>query len=96
MQQQDLYARLELIQPSDLERSTPNSPNRLSGAQSRLSAWGRTLLKYFLGSKEPQIATKRDLDGHVYYVVFDPVDRRRYMFGSEHEVRVWLEGRYYQ
>jgi len=88
----DLYARLELLnseyaQPT--ERVSAESP-------SRWQRWGQALFRYFLGAKEPRIVTKIDRDGHLFYEVYDPIDRRHHTFGSEHDVRVWLEERYYQ
>jgi hypothetical protein len=92
---QDLYARLEGLTPSDLNRSAP-APTVWTLTQRRIIRWSQALVKSFLGSREPQITRKVDLDGHGYYVVFDPVDQRRYTFGSEQEVRIWLDQRYYQ
>jgi|GEM_PF-1014197 len=89
---EDLYARLELInsEPAQLTaRVAVESP-------SRWQRWGHALFRYFLGSKEPRIVTKTDREGNSCYEVYDPIDRRHYTFGSEHDVRVWLEERYYQ
>ena len=100
MHQQDLYARLELLTPSDVERQATIQPVTTQPQRDaitvRFGRWGKALLTYFLGSREPQILTKRDHDGHIYYVVFDPIDQRRHTFSSEHDVRTWLDKRYYQ
>ncbi|HEY9889617.1 MAG TPA: hypothetical protein V6D02_14525 [Candidatus Obscuribacterales bacterium] len=94
VQQSELYARLELITldqnvTEDIAPRSPQSP-------SRLRRWGQALLAYWVGDRatEPKIWTKRDLDGHDYYVVYDPFDQRRRTFGSAESVRIWLEERY--
>lgn len=94
VQQPDLYARLELITP-ELEPAHP-VPSRPSARSGRWSQWGHALLKYFVGSKEPQISTHYDDAGNPFYVVYDPVAHQRYTFDTEQAVRTWLDGRYYQ
>lgn len=96
VQQQDLYARLELITPELEAQRAINADSLKPKITDRLGQWGNTLLKYFTGSREPRISSHRGADGNVYYEVYDPIDRQRHTFSSEHEVRVWLEGRYYQ
>lgn len=98
MQPQDLYARLELITPElkQANIAAQRQAARQRGLKFRLQQFGQALLKSFLGSREPQIATKYDREGRAYYVVYDPVDRQHYTFHSEQEVRIWLDGRYYQ
>lgn len=98
VQNQDLYARLELITPetepftaTQLAKAQPRS--RL---QSRLGQVAVTLLKFFVGSREPQIVTKHDRDGNAHYSVYDPIDRSHQTFHSEEAVRAWLDGRYYR
>ena len=92
VQSKDLYARLELITPDPAQSTAAKT----AAPPARWQRWGRALFRYFLGSREPHIVTKRDRDGNPYYDVYDPIDRRHHTFGSEHEVRVWLEERYYQ
>ena len=97
MQSDNLYARLELLDPEQLtgERSVTSGAST-TGQASRWQRWGQTLLNFFAGSLEPRITTRQDRQGAVYYEVYDPIDRRRYTFVSERDVRVWLEERYYQ
>lgn len=92
MQNQDLYARLELI-PS---RSEGPATQQGTAISERLRQWANAVLTYFVGSKEPRITTKTDHEGQLFYEVYDPVDQRHHRFGSEAEVRGWLDERYYQ
>lgn len=44
---------------------------------------------------EPKIQSKQDFRGNSYFEVYDPVSRKSFTCGSEQEVRIWLEKRYY-
>ncbi|WP_204137453.1 hypothetical protein [Halomicronema sp. CCY15110] len=98
MQPEHVYARLEQLQP---EPRLDGSSHQDLGAPKATSAprwqrWGQSLWRYFVGSTAPRIQRRHDRAGRLYYRVYDPVDQRHYTFDSEPEVRVWLEGRYYQ
>ncbi|MCM1983892.1 hypothetical protein [Lyngbya confervoides] len=43
---------------------------------------------------DPQIKKRQDRHGNTYYQVYDPQSRRSTSFGSEAEVRYWIEQRY--
>jgi hypothetical protein len=45
-------------------------------------------------SSEPKVWERQDRQGNVYYQVYDPLSRRSATFGSETEIRYWLEQRY--
>ena len=47
-------------------------------------------------SSEPQVEQKRDRYGNKYWHVNDLQNHRSYTFGSEQDVRVWLENRHYR
>jgi hypothetical protein len=44
---------------------------------------------------EPQIKQKRDRFGDCYWQVYDYTTNKFYEFGSEQDVRVWIENRHY-
>ena len=44
---------------------------------------------------EPQIEQKCDRYGNKYWQAYDLHTNKSYSFGSEHEVRVWIENRYH-
>ncbi len=52
------------------------------------------LLTFLSGRREPRIWRNRDRSGNWYFRVSDPVTGASSVFGSEQEVRVWLEQRY--
>ena len=94
----DLYAQLEFM-PADLEASKTADVSKLARiwrqAVTGLGQIGHSLLNYFCGSMEPRILTKRDRQGDVYFVAYDPVSNQRCTFNSEGALRSWLDQRYY-
>ncbi|MBD3883749.1 hypothetical protein IFO70_18460 [Phormidium tenue FACHB-886] len=62
---------------------------------SRLRHFWERLLTLLSGRTEPQIWRKRDRAGNWYFQVFDPATGELSMLGSEQEVRIWIEQRYY-
>ena len=44
---------------------------------------------------EPQIEQKRDRHGNQYWQAYDFDTNKSYTFGSERDVRIWLENRYH-
>lgn len=57
-----------------------------------LKVFGRHLI---LARTEPQIKQKCDRGGNCYWQIYDPVSGFNSCFGSEQEVREWLERRYH-
>ncbi|MEM8830733.1 MAG: hypothetical protein AAGE96_15435 [Cyanobacteria bacterium P01_G01_bin.19] len=44
---------------------------------------------------EPKIEQKRDRFGNLYWLVQDARSRKSHTFGSEQDVRAWIENRYH-
>ncbi len=44
---------------------------------------------------EPKVWQKCDRKGNTYWLIFNPITGLYISFGSEQEVRIWLEERYY-
>jgi hypothetical protein len=82
-----------------IERSETRALQQRSGRVQRfkipilalLQALGYLLCK----GSEPQIQQRRDRAGKCYFKVYDPISHQSAIFDSEHEVRIWLEERYY-
>lgn len=53
---------------------------------------GQSLVK---GNTEPQIKYKRDRYGNLYWQVYDVTTNQSYAFGSEQDVRAWIEERHH-
>lgn len=99
MRQQDLYARLELIAP----QVPPNKPSRFGPVgrswgllKARMAGVGHGLLHYFCGSMEPRILVRQNGHGISHYRIYDPFTQQHHTFGSETELRAWLDRRYNQ
>jgi len=105
MKPNSLYAQLELItEPidrqstvsSDRAHSTDYSLGRAwARAKAHLRPLGSALLNYFCGSTDLRVTVRRDRQGHHQFVAYDPVSQQRHSFSSEHELRVWVDQRYY-
>lgn len=48
-----------------------------------------------LQKHEPQIKHKRDRYGNFYWQIYDYTNNKFYEFGSEQDVRIWIENRYH-
>lgn len=46
-------------------------------------------------NREPQIKQKQDRHGNLYWQAYDFNSNKFYTFGSEQDVRVWIENRYH-
>lgn len=49
----------------------------------------------FISQNEPYVKQKRDRDGNSYWQVRDRKSNKSYTFGSDSEVRIWIEERYH-
>jgi hypothetical protein len=49
-----------------------------------------------LDNQEPKIYHRRDRHGNSYLKVYDPKTGQSAVFNTSHEVRIWLEKRYYR
>ncbi|WP_414548283.1 hypothetical protein [Anabaena sp. CCY 0017] len=47
-------------------------------------------------SSELQVWQKSDRYGHIYWRAYNPITGRSACFGSEAEMRIWIEMQYYQ
>ncbi|BAW97944.1 hypothetical protein NIES970_29070 (plasmid) [[Synechococcus] sp. NIES-970] len=54
-----------------------------------------SLLDIFTYCNEPRISRKISRYGDIYFEVYDPVSNQNMNFGSEQEVKMWLEQKYY-
>lgn len=54
---------------------------------------GRSLV---VSNNEPQIEEKSDRYGNLYWQVYDRTTHKSHTFGSDLEVRAWIEERYHR
>ncbi len=102
MKPNSLYAQLELIQePPEAPMQTDYSVARAwAMVKQRLRPVGSALVAYLCGSTDLHVTVqrvgRRSALGGTQFVVYDPVSQQRHTFSSEHELRVWIDQRYYQ
>jgi hypothetical protein len=56
---------------------------------------GHAMVRFLTNGQDPVIRKRWHPDGLVWRV-YDPVTQQNQRFSSEAELRVWLEGRYYE
>jgi hypothetical protein len=56
----------------------------------------RAIATWVVQSSELKVFERCDRHGNVYYQVYDPFNRTSANFGSEAEIRAWLDQRYYR
>ncbi|WP_036476742.1 hypothetical protein [Myxosarcina sp. GI1] len=47
----------------------------------------------FVPKNELQVEQKCDRYGHLFWQVYDPITRKSHTFGSDGDVRIWIEKR---
>ena len=67
-------------------------PNIITSIGNLFKNIGRNLVTQ---KNEPQIKQKRDHYGNLYWQVQDFATNKTYEFGSDRDVRVWIENRYH-
>lgn len=64
----------------------------ISSTVKLLKNLGRSLV---VNHHEPRIERKRDRHGNSYWQVYDFTTNKSYRFGSDGDVRAWIEERYH-
>lgn len=85
------------IVPFDSRRVAKSSERQMQLSENR-SFWNRLwngLNRILVMNGEPKIEQKLDHQGNTYFRVYDPRTGMTFIFGSEQEVRFWLDQRYY-
>lgn len=57
---------------------------------------GQRIAEYFTSQSEIKVWQLQDRSGNTYWRVYDPNTNRSATFGSEEEVRIWIEELFYQ
>jgi predicted DNA-binding transcriptional regulator AlpA len=68
---------------------------RLAQKLKGMVGWVKTAIAtWVVQASEPKVSKRRNRKGHLYYQVYDPISNTAAAFGSEAEIRAWLEQRY--
>ncbi len=89
------------VSPRQIQPTVPPVSSQLFKALvAKSSSFARqlreTLYQCLTADSQPQVKWWRDAQGHDHYSVYDPHRQQTHDFATAHEVRVWLEQRYYQ
>jgi hypothetical protein len=84
----------------DLERQRQRlealvQPQPTSPVVKALQRMGHTLVRFLTNGHNPHIQ-QRWQNGCLFWWVYDPMTQQTQRFYSEDELRIWLEGRYYE
>ena len=60
-----------------------------------LAKLGSIVLRALVPTHEPVISQKRDRNGSLIWIIYDPDSNQTYSFTTEAEVRQWFDNRYY-
>ena len=60
-----------------------------------INLWKKIEHSLFTFQNEPHVEQKRDRFGNSYWQVCDRKTNKSYTFGSDSEVRIWIEERYH-
>jgi hypothetical protein len=86
---------------SQLEPQVPNLKDETSVKQpynlmESIKRLGQRIAEYFTSQSEIKVWQLQDRSGNTYWCVYDPNTNRSATFGSEEEVRIWIEELFYQ
>ena len=59
-----------------------------------ISIWKKIKPSLFVSQNEPYVEQKNNRDGSLYWQVRDRRTNKTYTFGSDTEVRIWIEKRH--
>lgn len=80
------------MKTSSLSAQTPKSRFLFT----TLKAIWRYSIRSLVGNNELQVLQKTDRYGMSYWRTYDPASGRSTVLGSQAEMRMWIEQRYYQ
>ncbi len=91
------FSCFDEIQKNEISYETPSVPDVARvNIHSKLTTFLRNLCAALLKSNELQVHQHRDRKGNTWWRAFDPVTDESVSFGSEAEMRSWIEQRYYR
>ena len=82
--------------PQPLESNADHNQSSRFNIVEYLRRLGDRLVEYFNSQSEIKIWQRQDRFGNDYWEVYDPNTNRSASFGSEAEVRIWIEELFHQ
>jgi hypothetical protein len=75
--------------PAKFDAAKPN-------VYAKITTFSQNFFASLLRGNELQVQRHRDRQGNIWWQAFDPNTNESVSFGSEAEVRYWIEQRYYR
>jgi len=95
-----MKANCNYLIPAKTENTDREFPPAFSTKKTNLSGkfvvFLQDLATNLLRGNELQVKQRRDRQGHTWWQAFDPKTDESVSFGSEAEMRTWIEQRYYR
>lgn len=95
-----MKANCDYLTPFKTETSDRKSQTKLIVAKPRdyakISRFLQHLFAWSIRGNELQVHQHRDRQGNTWWQAFDPKTDESVSFGSEAEMRTWIEQRYYR
>ena len=82
--------------PQPLESSADHNQSSRFNIVEYLRRLGDRIVEYFNSQSEIKVWQCQDRFGNKYWEVYDPNTNRSASFGSEEEVRIWIEELFHQ
>lgn len=96
----DMKANCNYFDPAQTDNSEYKSHTKLVVAKPRdyakVTRFLQHLFAWLFQDNELQVHQRRDRQGNTWWRAFDPNTRESVSFGSEAEMRSWIEQRYYR
>lgn len=82
--------------PQPMESNTNTYESSRFNIVEYLRRLGNRIVEYFNSQSEIKVWQRQDRFGNEYWEVYDPNTHRSASFGSEEEVRIWIEELFHQ
>jgi hypothetical protein len=95
-----MKANCDYLIPPQVEETDRRSQNKFIAAKpsnyAKIVRFLQNLFASLLRGNELQVKQRRDRQGNTWWQAFDPNTDESASFGSEAEMRSWIEQRYYR
>jgi len=84
------------LEPQSINLNDETSVQQPYNLMESIKKLGQRIAEYFTSQSEIKVWQLQDRSGNTYWRVYDPNTNHSATFGSEEEVRMWIEELFYQ